>query len=699
MSKVFFSYCLKNDTLIVARVYWYLSRHAAFDVFLYPEVALDAGSFPEYLRKEIEACQIFVLFHGTEAGETQKSELNHICNLNFRRARAQTIVVELADKAVLAGDLLPADFFSTKTSEWRDGEEEDDRAIRHAKAICTAAGTPFDSIDRLPGNAVFEYEKDIVADYLANGGSFHEAKVRQGCVSKWPAARLVGSETRTVPNPIHEPNSRAFKKGSVLVDARRRDPDAYATAREMAFVEAGPRERLRLVPDDFNYSNGNVAILVSGGLAPGVNAVIDGIMSRHQHYQAASAGLARSGYGFTYLGYAEGFRGLVVTGREPRRSNVSHDLFTPDDIHSHAIEGGSVLTTAREESLREDYHSAAERGRNLESAVRTLRQHAVRILYVIGGQGSMRGTIAIANAYRHYYPHDSLSIVAIPKTMDNDILWVWQSFGFMSAVGQARNLIKQLHNEVTANPRLCVVQLFGSDSGFVVSHAALGSGVCDLALIPEQDFDMDGVYNYIYGVLDARADRGPHGIIVMAETALPKDAEEYIDRDYLELTGKEKVAVRAFLDNNRRALGHTPDQLRSGALKIISGELQHRIRNAHSVANHWSKNFRVFVNEPRHLVRSTTPSAMEVAYANRLGTLAVDAAMAGFSDVMVSQWLTEFVLVPLDLVVLGCKRVRLDGMFWQSVEASTGQAGKLAKPSKINDNVDRAETSVVRPER
>src|SRR5512146_2388185 len=92
-----------------------------------------------------------------------------------------------------------------------------------------------------------------------------------------------------------------------------------------------------------------------------------------------------------------------------------------------------------------------------------------------------------------------ISVVAIPKTMDNDILWVWQSFGFLSAVEKAREILAILDTEVKSNPRLCILQLFGSDSGFVVSHtvAASGSDQCDAALIPEVKFSMRGLAHYL----------------------------------------------------------------------------------------------------------------------------------------------------------------------------------------------------------
>lgn len=93
---------------------------------------------------------------------------------------------------------------------------------------------------------------------------------------------------------------------------------------------------------------------------------------------------------------------------------------------------------------------------------------------------------------------------------------------------------------------------------------------------------------------------------------------------------------------------------------------------------YWEKTYRgVFTNEPRHLLRSLEPSSSDIIFGHRLGCLAVDNAMAGFTDFMVSQWMTEFVLVPLSLVVLGRKRVPTNGIFWRSALDSTGQPAVL----------------------
>src|SRR5690349_13365963 len=99
---------------------------------------------------------------------------------------------------------------------------------------------------------------------------------------------------------------------------------------------------------------------------------------------------------------------------------------------------------------------------------------------------------------------------------------------------------------------------------------------------------------------------------------------------------------------------------------MVSRVLERDIRAMGSEEDYW-RAFRAFTNEPRHIIRSSAPTVVDAILAGRLGTLAVDSAMAGYSDFMVSQWLTEYVLVPLTLVVLGRKRVPREGIFWNSV--------------------------------
>jgi hypothetical protein len=163
----------------------------------------------------------------------------------------------------------------------------------------------------------------------------------------------------------------------------------------------------------------------------------------------------------------------------------------------------------------------------------------------------------------------------------------------------------------------------------------------------------------------------------MSETAVPTDYDEYLNVPRWELSGNEQEAVRSFVRGGRRLHGTTPDELRTGSLKIVAGGLEKLIQNDMGVGDSRWRSYRVFTNEPRHLIRAIPPSVSDVIFGQRLGVLAVDNAMAGYTDFMISQWLTEYVLVPLELVVLGRKHLPTDGIFWKSVIANTGQPENL----------------------
>lgn len=451
------------------------------------------------------------------------------------------------------------------------------------------------------------------------------------------------------------------------------------------FPEARPPKALYFPPRRGDNTL-NVAVVVSGGIAPGINAVIDGIVQRHWMYARTHNQIS----GLTIYGLQNGFRALDAFQR-------SHFLLAPDhevslgDRHlvtsDHANEGGSVLGTSRVDELI-DWN---QRMAKLEFIVEVLRHNEIDILYVIGGDGSMKAAHATWSVARNT-PGRPLSVVAIPKTMDNDVLWVWQAFGFLSAVEKAREIIEHLHTEVNSNPRLCILQLFGSDSGFVVSHSVLASatGHCDVALIPEVPFSITKLAKVLKEKMCRKRQRIPYGLVVMAETAIPTDATDYaapkgekpkIDIDLSRDEQDEILNFQKLRDEGKRIQGQTNDILRVAGLKIVSRGLtkllpEVTLDKETGFEPEWGK-LRVFSNEPRHLLRSVSASCSDIIIGQRLGLLAVDNAMGGFTDFMISQWLTEYAIIPLNLVVLGRKRIPNSGIFWKSVLAKTNQPGNM----------------------
>jgi hypothetical protein len=144
-----------------------------------------------------------------------------------------------------------------------------------------------------------------------------------------------------------------------------------------------------------------------------------------------------------------------------------------------------------------------------------------------------------------------------------------------------------------------------------------------------------------------------------------------------------------------RPQGQTSDVLRRAGLKIVMKGLEAAFIQRGVRGNVRWDELRLLANEPRHLVRSIGPSTSDIVSAQRLGSLAVDNAMAGYTDFMISQWLTEYVLVPLKLVALGRKRIPESGIFWKSVLAKTGQPADLAAPWPRPDVPGLASSSVM----
>jgi 6-phosphofructokinase 1 len=667
--RTYLSYAFE-DEFFARRVNYFLRKQPSLETFFHADDR-EAQTFPQELGNQLASCDAAVFFQGRILGSFQKLEME--AARAFEKPRILVWLPGAETSAETFGIVGSLDPIALRD----DGNAEAERCAREivhrlGNEFGKESGITWVPDDDLPMGYPFSYEKDIIEEYVHGNGRLSIKRVEEGCPEVWPD---VIKDHADISNPIPPQIIGAFRPETarIVVDARgRRIKNADGSDSQLTFPEAGPRDLLC-------YPRGRslrVGILVSGGIAPGINAVIEGIVERHELYAGkhnfAARQSGRPGYRLEVLGYIGGLNALLHDGLRSNRE------LTLEDVRGNMHLGGSIIGTSRADELL-DKDTVARRERLLH-IVRTLERHALDILYVIGGDGSMRAAHAIwKTASSEGY---DLSVVAIPKTMDNDILWVWQAFGFSSAVNKAEEVILQLHTETTSNPRLGIVQLFGSDSGFVVVHAALasGAGVCDAVLIPESCFSMRELSHHITSRLVTRLverspDR-PHSMIIMAETAIPEDIRDYIDEDFVQLYDEEKSAIRAFLANNRRVYGQTPDALRTGGLKVVARVLEREIQ---ALDDPYWGNFRVFTNEPRHLIRAMSPNVSDLVFGQRLGTLAVDNAMAGYTDFMVSQWLTEYVLVPLKLVVLGRKRVPKDGIFWKSVISNTGQPADMCK--------------------
>jgi 6-phosphofructokinase 1 len=411
-----------------------------------------------------------------------------------------------------------------------------------------------------------------------------------------------------------------------------------------SFLEAGPRSTLRHDPRKVR-----VAIVTTGGLAPGLHVVMHSIVKRHSHtYRLDMHGKV--------FGIYNGFKGLC------HLADNQTDL-SPDMTEEWLGQGGSKLGSVR-------YYHTGQPGEEsilqmVDVITTNLKNNSIDILYVIGGDGSLKVAhqIALANPGR--------SVVGIPKTMDNDILWVWQSFGFNTAVEQAALVVNTLHSEAESTRRICIIELFGADSGFVAANASLASGHVNLVLIPEvfnlldaaqAQAYLDDCINHIGQTVQGHP-HSPHAVVVVAEGVGAALEKNHVSFEGVQVHKEEFVA-------------------------LFEKAIKRLVVDAHGLE------VPVFVNQPRHYIRAVPANAHDHIYCERLGTLAVDNALAGYTDFMVSQWQSEFVLVPLHLVEPGKKSIPVNGMFWKQVVSSTGQPLSDAEhPARIKQESKSRQTT------
>jgi len=366
---------------------------------------------------------------------------------------------------------------------------------------------------------------------------------------------------------------------------------------------AGPREKIF-----FDPSKLACGIVTCGGLCPGLNDVIRSIvLSLHHHY-----GVNRV-YGFRF-----GYEGLVKSiGHEPLE-------LTTDSVSRIHEMGGTILGSSR------GPQDPAE-------MVKTLADLGVGILFTIGGDGTLRGAQKISEeAARQGI---ALGVIGIPKTIDNDVSFVQKTFGFETAVTEARRATYAANSEAeAARNGIGLVKLMGRDSGFIAAYSALVDSQVNFCLIPEVPFTLDGFLS----ALEQRLKRKGHALIVVAEGA---------GQDLFAATGE------------RDASGN----IKYGDIGIF---LRDRIKE-------YFKKIGMVINikyiDPSYTIRSVPSNPHDSVFCLLLGQSAVHAGMSGRTNMVVGFWNHQFTHVPISLAVSRRKKIDPEGTLWSSVIASTGQ--------------------------
>jgi 6-phosphofructokinase 1 len=414
------------------------------------------------------------------------------------------------------------------------------------------------------------------------------------------------------PCPIDSPLARLRDVGFIEDSSRvRLQPKVgpqYADGLDLSLEEAGPRQRIHFDP---RWSCG--AVVTCGGLSPGLNNVIRSVYSELAYnYEVPRV-----------LGVRNGYMGL-----NPESGLKLVELNSAYVDHIHDM-GGTVLGSSR---------GPQDPAVIVDSLVR----ESIDMLFCVGGDGTQRGAAKIAEEVQRRGLDKA--IVGIPKTIDNDIEFVYTSFGYYTALEKAQEVLQGAHVEARCAPNgIGLVKLMGRDAGFIAAGAALASQDANFVLIPEVPVRLDGEHGFL-AALEHRLATREHALVVVAEGA---------GQDLL------KRARAAETDASGNVL-HEDVGL------FLRDEIK-RYFKAKGIA------INLKYLDPSYYIRSVPANSSDRILSDQMARMAVHAGMAGKTGVMIGSIHNELVHVPIATSIAHRKRLDTASDLWTAVMRSTGQ--------------------------
>ncbi len=418
----------------------------------------------------------------------------------------------------------------------------------------------------------------------------------------------ISSPVKRDPNVSKQERFVSDDEGVILDVTLSNFKESLQTGQPSPFFElAGPRDHIY-----FDPSKLRCGIVTCGGLCPGINDIVRSIVLE-----------LNFGYGVSNIyGFRYGLQGFVP--------KYGHDVIelTPAFV-AHLLEmGGTVLGSSRGPQ-------------DVNEIVNSLGRMNIGILFMVGGDGTLRAATAIADNIMERGL--KISVVGIPKTIDNDIYLVARSFGFDTAVDVASKAIKSAHNEALAYPGgIGLIKLMGRHSGFIAATATLAQQDVNFVLIPEVDFDLEGPQGLLAKV-EARLKERQHAVIVVAEGAGQQFFQASFDER--DASGNIRLADIGI---------HLKDAL---ATYFKQKEVEISLKYI----------------DPSYTIRSLPANANDHVFCSFLGRDAVHAGMAGKTKVLIGYWNYTFVHVPMEASCGKRKQVDPNGKLWRSVLDATGQ--------------------------
>ncbi len=316
-----------------------------------------------------------------------------------------------------------------------------------------------------------------------------------------------------------------------------------------------------------------IGILTAGGDCPGLNAVIRAVATRGTDV-----------HGMEVVGIRNGWEGLMTGLTIPLDRDAVRGILT---------RGGTILGTSRMDPY---IH-----GNGLGSCAGTIAATGLDTLVVVGGDGTLRSALRLAD--------EGLSVIGVPKTIDNDIPGTDVTFGFDTAVQIATDAIDRLASTAESHNRVMVVEVMGRTKGWIAAYAGIAAGA-DAVLLPEFPIPVEDVAE----IVKARHGRGKrYSIVVVAEGVDPPRGMDV------------ELRTDAFGFSRLGGVGYAI----ADRLEALTG-------------------FETRVSVLGHIQRGGTPTAADRILGTRLGVAAADYAAAGMTRVMAAVRSTAVVPVPLD---------------------------------------------------
>ncbi|KAL4423922.1 hypothetical protein ABPG75_001223 [Micractinium tetrahymenae] len=369
-------------------------------------------------------------------------------------------------------------------------------------------------------------------------------------------------------------------------------------------LRAGARETIW-----FNPAEVHAAIVTCGGLCPGLNDVVQGLVSKLTDYGVPEGHI---------LGIRYGFRGFYDRKAKPI-------VLTKKTVEGIQLEGGTMLGTSRG-------------GADMKQIVKQIDLWGIDMVFVVGGNGGNAGAAAIQEELEKN--NIICSVVGVPKSIDNDILLIDKTFGFDTAVEEAQRALLAAKVEASSAYRgIGLVKLMGRQSGFIAMQASMASGVVDICLIPEVPFKLageNGMLAYLEKVLTEKG----HAVVCVAEGA-----------------GQDILGA----EDDRKC-----DASGNPILKDVGPWLKSEIKK-------YFKDADVKYIDPSYLIRSIPTISGDRIYCKVLAHNAVHAAFAGYTGVTMGLVNTHYCYLPIRTVIQAPRRVDPRGKTWNRLRVSIGQ--------------------------